>query len=178
MSDGRLTSATSLDRFRSAQDAPASGWTAALEEIRRGAQRGHWIWYIFPQLAGLGTSELSRFFAIHEEEEAIAFLHDVELRTRLLTIAAAVADQLKGSRPISLATLFGSDTDARKVVSSLTLFGALAKRLDAAEQPDCYNAIASVADEVLALAARDGYPPCAYTLQRLERFTSTYSREE
>ena len=49
-----------LDRFRAAQDAPGSGFEAALQEIRAGAKGGHWIWYVFPQLQGLGASAMSQ----------------------------------------------------------------------------------------------------------------------
>ena len=97
------------------------------------------------------------------------FLRDPELRSRLLTIATAVAEQLRTGKAPSLRVLMGSDVDARKVVSSLTLFGHVAKTLYAAEHVDAYQSVASVADEVLALAATEGYPPCAYTLERLRK---------
>jgi hypothetical protein len=61
----------------------------------------------------------------------------------------------------------GSDIDTKKLVSSLTLFGHIAKQLYDAEGVGAYRSVASVADEVLALAATQGYRPCAYTLQRL-----------
>jgi hypothetical protein len=61
----------------------------------------------------------------------------------------------------------GSDIDARKVVSSLTLFRHVAKTLHEVEGIDAYGEIARVADDVLAVAASQGYPPCAYTLRRL-----------
>ena len=58
-----------LQRF---VDAQHSVWTEALGELRSGAKRGHWMWYIFPQIAGLGRSELARFYAIRDLEEAHA----------------------------------------------------------------------------------------------------------
>ena len=112
-----------LDRFRDAQNSSDAGFESALDELRRGRKSGHWIWYIFPQIAGLGTSDAARTFALEGEEEAAEFLRDTELRSRLLTIASAVADQLRTGRTQSLRALMGSDIDARKVVSSLTLFG-------------------------------------------------------
>jgi uncharacterized protein (DUF1810 family) len=157
-----------LARFKAAQDAPDSGFEKALREIRSGAKRGHWIWYIFPQLSGLGMSGLSRAFAIDGMREAADFLRDPELRSRLLTIATAVAEQLQEPHAIPLRALMGSDTDARKVVSSLTLFGRVARTLHAAEGLDVYGRIASVADTVLASAESQGYPPCSYTLQQLQ----------
>jgi uncharacterized protein (DUF1810 family) len=159
---------SSLDRFKRAQSASHAGFEAALHEIQSGGKRGHWIWYVFPQLSGLGTSALSQSFAIAGEEEAAEFLRDAELRSRLRTIATAVASQLAKRRPASLRALMGSDTDARKLVSSLTLFGHVAKALYANEGDDAYDAIARVADEVLAVAASEGYAPCEYTLRRLQ----------
>jgi hypothetical protein len=61
----------------------------------------------------------------------------------------------------------GSDLDARKLVSSLTLFGSVARALYEADGFEACRAMASAADEVLAFAAAQGYPPCAYTLRRL-----------
>lgn len=156
-----------LQRFKAAQSSPDSGFEYALDEIRVGSKRGHWIWYVFPQLEGLGTSGLSQTFAIHGEEEAVAYLQDSELRSRLLTISEAVAEQLTTSKARSLGRLMGSEIDARKVVSSLTLFGHVAKRLYDVEGLAAYSSIARVADEILAIAASEGYPPCAYTLGRL-----------
>lgn len=156
-----------LDRFRDAQNSSDAGFESALDELRRGRKSGHWIWYIFPQIAGLGTSDAARTFALEGEEEAAEFLRDTELRSRLLTIASAVADQLRTGRTQSLRALMGSDIDARKVVSSLTLFGHVAKTLHDSDDTDAYRSIATVADDVLALAASQGYPPCSYTLRRL-----------
>lgn len=122
-----------LERFKTAQDSSHSGFESALDEIRTGLKRGHWIWYVFPQLSGLGSSSLSQSFAIDGEEEAAEFLHDSELRSRLLAIATAVGTQLQARKATSLRALMGSEWDARKVVSSLTLFGPVAKKLNAAE---------------------------------------------
>ena len=69
------------------------GFEAALHEIQAGGKRGHWIWYVFPQLAGLGSSGLSHTFAIADKHEAAEFLRDPKLRSRLHTITAAVAAQ-------------------------------------------------------------------------------------
>ena len=118
-----------------------------------------------PQIDGLGASEFSQTFALDGEEEAAEFLRDPELRARLLTISRAVVEQLRTGRAKSLRTLMGSDIDAKKVVSSLTLLGHVAKNLHKADGIDAYSALATVADEVLALAAAEGYPPCAYTLR-------------
>jgi uncharacterized protein (DUF1810 family) len=154
-----------LDRFKKAQDSPQSGFVAALDEIRAGAKRGHWIWYVFPQIRGLGTSHLTEVFAIDSADEAIGFLRDPLLRSRLLTITEAVAEQLRRGTP--LRALMGSDIDARKLVSSLTLFGFVAGTLSDSEGDEEYKSLAAVSDDVLALAESQGYPRCAYTLGRI-----------
>jgi uncharacterized protein (DUF1810 family) len=158
---------TGLERFKSVQAAAHGGFDAALAEIRAGGKRGHWIWYIFPQLAGLGASPMSVQFAIADEAEAIEYVRDPDLRARLLTIATAVAEQLKARQPASLRALMGSDTDARKVVSSLTLFRHVAEKLGASEQQASLTQLANVAAEVLSIAAEEGYPLCAFTLRQL-----------
>ena len=125
------------------------------------------MWYVFPQLDGLGTSHLAQTFAIDGETEAEEFLRADDLRSRLIAITQAVAEQLTGRPARSLRDLMGSDLDARKLVSSLTLFGNVARSLSEADGFEAFHAMASAADEVLAAAAAEGYPPCAYTLRRL-----------
>ena len=66
----------SLDRFHDAQASPSAGYDTALAEIRRGRKTSHWIWYIFPQLAGLGRSSTARAYAIRDLAEACEYLRD------------------------------------------------------------------------------------------------------
>ncbi len=155
-----------LERFKTAQKSPGSGFETALAEIRAGRKRSHWIWYIFPQLAGLGTSAASRSFAIEGEDEAEEYLRDPLLRARLLEITAAAAGQLQDGTT-SLAELMGSEIDAQKLVSSMTLFGIVARKLHGIEGLDEYEALADVADQVLTVAASQGYPACAITRRML-----------
>jgi uncharacterized protein (DUF1810 family) len=150
-----------LQRFKDAQDGGHAGFDRALSEIRAGRKRGHWIWYIFPQLAGLGRSEASRVYGIRGVAEAETYLRDPVLHGRLVTIATAVADQL--DRGISLEHLMGSSIDATKLVSSMTLSGAVAKRLSAGDRVEEYASLASVADRILSIAAAQGYPRCEFT---------------
>src|SRR5574339_754624 len=146
-----------LDRFKTAQASPHAGFASALAEIRSGGKTGHWIWYVFPQIAGLGMSPASQAFGIGGENEAAEYLRDAELRAHLLSITAAVAERLRAGDPPSLELLMGSDIDARKVVSSLTLFRHVAQRLQAVEPRDEYESLVTIADEVLATAAALGY---------------------
>ena len=157
-----------LQRFKSAQDSAFAGFDSALDEIRSGRKRGHWIWYVFPQVAGLGNSPAAQTFAITSTEEARAYLRDPDLRSRLLSITSAVADQLR-SRKVSLRQLMGSEIDALKIVSSLTLFDRVASELQNVEGLDACGALSAAAQEVLRLASDEGYPPCAYTLRFLGR---------
>jgi uncharacterized protein (DUF1810 family) len=154
-----------LDRFREAQNAPRSGFDTALDEIRTGGKRGHWIWYVFPQMSGLGSSSLSRHFAIDDEGEAAEFLRDSELRTRYLKIAHAVSEQLRTGQ--TLHALMGSDVDAEKLVSSLTLFEHVANKLSETDSADVYHDVATTAADILAVAASQGHGRCAHTLRRL-----------
>jgi uncharacterized protein (DUF1810 family) len=99
-------------------------------------------------------------------DEAKAYLRDLDLRSRLLSIAGAVADQLESGK-LSIGELMASEIDALKVVSSLTLFRHIARELHESEGLDAYLSVATVAERVLTIAAGDGYPPCAHTLRFL-----------
>lgn len=100
-------------------DAQAYDYPRALAEIRAGRKESHWIWYIFPQLQGLGHSEMCRIYGIHGMEEAKAYLAEPTLRARLLEISQALLE-LGSSDPVSV---MGS-IDARKLCSCMTLFDA------------------------------------------------------
>jgi uncharacterized protein (DUF1810 family) len=107
-------SAEGLDRFVAAQ------WDAypiALAELRAGAKRSHWMWFVFPQLVGLGRSETARHYAIASLDEARAYLAHPLLGTRLRACVEALQDLDHGSAE----AVFG-DIDALKLRSSLTLF--------------------------------------------------------
>jgi uncharacterized protein (DUF1810 family) len=105
-----------LDRFVTAQ---ANSYDTARAEIMRGAKRGHWMWYIFPQLEGLGRSETAQFYAIRSIDEARAYLAHPLLGRRLVACVAALQD-LTGT---TAEAVFGG-IDAMKLRSSLTLFDA------------------------------------------------------
>jgi uncharacterized protein (DUF1810 family) len=103
-----------LERFVTAQGGVYDG---ALRELRQGRKTGHWMWFIFPQLAGLGRSEMSRFYGITSLDEARAYLAHPVLRARLRECAAAV---LATDAPTAEAIL--GSIDAIKLRSSMTLF--------------------------------------------------------
>ncbi|MFL5770853.1 MAG: DUF1810 domain-containing protein [Chloroflexota bacterium] len=103
-----------LDRFVAAQ---AGTYESALAELRAGRKTGHWIWFVFPQVAGLGRSDLSRRYAISSLEEARAYLDHPLLGPRLLESAAAVLAASGASAQAILGPI-----DAVKLRSSMTLF--------------------------------------------------------
>ena len=107
-----------LDRFKKAQ---AWDYDTALAEIRSGYKRSHWIWYIFPQIAGLGSSPTAQHYAIQDLAEAKAYLADPLLRTRLLEITGALL-----ALPSKDATRVMGYPDDLKLRSSMTLFRAAA----------------------------------------------------
>jgi uncharacterized protein (DUF1810 family) len=107
-----------LARFLSAQ---ADLFEQALQELRDGRKRSHWMWFVFPQLKGLGQSARAQFYGLSSLEEAAAYLEHPVLSARLETAVAAV----DASRAPSLHTLFGSPDD-RKFCSSMTLFAIAA----------------------------------------------------
>jgi uncharacterized protein (DUF1810 family) len=107
-----------LERFTSAQE---STYGRALAELRSGRKRTHWMWYIFPQIEGLGQSTTSRHYAIKTMEEARRYLAHPVLGARLLECARAI-DAMAG---LSAAELLGHPDDL-KLKSSMTLFACAA----------------------------------------------------
>ena len=103
-----------LERFVAAQDGVYDG---ALAELRAGRKTGHWIWFVFPQVAGLGRSEMSRIYAIGSLAEARAYLAHPVLGPRLRECVAA----LLATHGRSADEMLGS-IDAVKLRSSMTLF--------------------------------------------------------
>ena len=112
-----------LLRFVHAQDSGGifdgtGTYTQALEEVRAGHKRGHWIWYVFPQMKGLGHSEISDFYGINGREEAKAYIEHPILRERLVEICEVVLNS-----ETSVYDIFGSDTI--KVRSCILLFASV-----------------------------------------------------
>lgn len=106
-----------LNRFLGGQQ---FGYDWALKEIQAGKKEGHWIWYVFPQLKGLGYSSNSRFYGIDGREEAEAYLKHEVLNARLREISSALLRH-KGT-PISEIM---PGIDCLKLKSSMTLFDAI-----------------------------------------------------
>ena len=112
-----------LMRFIHAQDSGGiyegtSTYQQALEEVKSGLKKSHWIWYVFPQMNGLGHSELSRFYGINGREEAYAYIANPILKQRLVEITEAVYNSDK-----SVYEIFGND--AIRVRSCMLLFASV-----------------------------------------------------
>ena len=105
-----------LSRFLEAQDSGGT-YQRALAELQAGSKQSHWMWFIFPQIAGLGQSATSRKYAISSLQEARAYLHHPDLGSRLLECFRAVG----AVNDRSAEQIFGG-IDARKLHSSSTLF--------------------------------------------------------
>jgi uncharacterized protein (DUF1810 family) len=105
-----------LERFVAAQDA-AGTYDAAVRELRAGQKRTHWMWFVFPQIAGLGRSPTARTYAIASIDEARAYLAHPVLGPRLRECAGILAE-LRG---YTAQDIFGG-IDAIKLRSSMTLF--------------------------------------------------------
>jgi uncharacterized protein (DUF1810 family) len=101
-------------------DAQQSTYNSALAEVQRGRKSGHWMWFIYPQIEGLGYSETARFYAIKDVKEAEAYLAHPVLGKRLLEISSALL-KLESNDAHSI---FGSPDDL-KLRSSMTLFSSL-----------------------------------------------------
>ena len=108
----------SLQRFL---DAQKNQYYIALREMREGSKRSHWIWFIFPQIQGLGQSPESKRYGISDLDEAKAYLSHPVLGARLREITAEVLKHTDSS----IRTIMGGGIDVKKFKSSMTLFDAV-----------------------------------------------------
>ena len=113
-----MTQQQDLSRFH---EAHRLSYAAALEEIRGGRKRTHWMWYIFPQIRGLGRSPTAEYYAIRDRAEAEAFLRDPVLGGHLTEISLALLDLEDND-----AAMVFDFPDNLKLRSSMTLFAAVA----------------------------------------------------
>lgn len=107
-----------LSRF---VDAQAGVYDSALAELRAGAKRGHWMWFLFPQVAGLGRSPTAKFYALAGAAEARDYLADALLSRRLIECTLAVLEA-----PVKDPGLIFGEVDALKFRSCMTLFASIA----------------------------------------------------
>jgi uncharacterized protein (DUF1810 family) len=129
---------------------------------------------VFPQLAGLGRSSTAVYYGLAGVEEAADYLRDRVLGERLVAAAGVVRTHLADgkARPVRIDELMGSQIDALKLVSCMTLFRHVAKTLFAVDPQPRYAAMAEHAETILAAAAADGYGRCTYTEEHLRRLST------
>lgn len=125
----------SFDHFLAAQDRGGT-YDNALSEIAEGNKQSHWMWFVFPQLAGLGSSAQARKFALADLGEARAYCRHEELGPRLFEATEAM---LEWAGTMSAADILG-DVDAMKFRSSMTLFERACDDEDAAVFTDALEA--------------------------------------
>lgn len=109
-----------VKRFIEAQNDAYAGYRQALEEVKNGRKVWHWIWYVFPQMRGLGYSDKAVYYGIADREEAEDYILNFTLNDRIHEISEALLQH----RDKSAVEIFGS-LDAMKVQSSMTLFDAM-----------------------------------------------------
>ena len=110
----------SLDRFLEAQERM---YETALKEIKNGEKESHWMWYIFPQLRGLGRSQMAYVYGINGLEEAKAYLAHPVLSARLIEICEALLEH----KNEDIEDILG-DIDSMKLRSSMTLFALISEK--------------------------------------------------
>ena len=109
-----MSSQNELSRFLETQE---NVYSSALSEIRNGKKKTHWMWFIFPQISGLGTTEMSIKYSIKNLDEAVSYLNHPVLGKRLKEITAELL-KIKGKSALEI---FGSPDD-KKLKSCMTLF--------------------------------------------------------
>ena len=113
-----------VNRFHSAQtNGNPTAYDSALAELSAGRKRSHWIWFVLPQLRGLGRSAIAQHYGLADLEEAQAYLADPVLRQRYEAVVAVIREELRNPQQ-RLELLMGSGLDAANTSSSLTLFEA------------------------------------------------------
>lgn len=110
---------STLERFIQAQE---NDYETALQEIKNGHKQTHWIWYIFPQMQGLGFSSMSQFYGIKDREEALLYMEHPILREHLLEISQALLE-LECNDPVKVMGY----PDNMKLHSSMTLFSIVSE---------------------------------------------------
>lgn len=150
-----------LQRFINAQD-EYNSYARALQEMKRGEKTGHWIWYVFPQLAGFGHSPMSKLYAISNIEEAKQYLANLTLYKRLKEITEAVLSHRGGD----IVRIMGSYIDALKLRSSMTLFWCASRQMNPEQKGDpiFYDVIktfygGTFDEKTIAMLNRKDLPP-------------------
>jgi uncharacterized protein (DUF1810 family) len=173
-----LSSAIDLDRFKLAHEKGGvehgSTYATAIAELRAGQKRSHWIWYVFPQ-AFEGDSLNSRTYRIRSLAEAEAYVADDLLWGRYVESVVAVEQSLwrifwDEERARCLETVLGSDVDARKFRSSLTLFFKVTQR-DTSERTAVFREMVDYVGRNMPIIW-GGRMSCSATLMMFQKWKS------
>jgi uncharacterized protein (DUF1810 family) len=132
----------------------------ALEELNNGKKQNHWIWFVFPQLDGLGSSFMASNFALDGVSEAQAFLKHSHCRPQLLEAFRLV---LKHENKLTLLDLLDSRVDVYKFISCITLFHRISGEMKDVE-------INLITGKLLAWGMREEYVECNFTNNRCALF--------
>lgn len=119
-----------MERFIEAQNKDYEGYEMALEEMRQGKKQSHWIWYIFPQLVGLGKSGPATYYGIKDLEEAREYIEHPILGQRLIEISEVLLTLEENRAEVVMDT----HIDAVKLRSSMTLFSIAAPECEVFEK--------------------------------------------
>lgn len=119
-----------MERFLEAQNKSYEGYETALKEMKQGRKQSHWIWYIFPQLVGLGNSWNATYYGIKDLEEARKYIAHPILGKRLIEISEVLLT-LEEKKAIKV---MNGHTDATKLKSSMTLFTIAVPECEVFEQ--------------------------------------------
>lgn len=135
-----------LDMFIEAQD---TVWSDVLSELQAGKKTTHWMWFVFPQLAELGQSDMSQLYGLEDLDEATTYLDHEELKRRLLVVTSLILEHVD-TDPVDIL----GRIDAKKLQSSMTLFAAV---------PDAPEVFRQVLEAFYA------GQPCARTIEALSK---------
>lgn len=156
---------SNLKRFLDIQE-NGNTYNKAKREIDRGRKTSHWIWYIFPQISGMGNSSTAKKYAVADFAEACEYLKNPTLFNRYYEILSSVHSQLKQKTDAKI--LMGSEIDALKLTSSLTLFEAAAEHLSQSEpQKAEYQKLAALCSDTLKILDEQNFKKCKFTLGKL-----------
>lgn len=120
-----------IERFINAQISYGS-YDRALQEMKAGHKQGHWIWFVFPQLVDLGYSSMAKYYGIANIKEAMEYLQNETLHSRLREIISALLTH----RGEDILYVMGGMTDALKLRSSMTLFWCASRQMNDQKQGD------------------------------------------
>lgn len=150
--------------FRSFHECSNNDYETALSEISAGRKANHWIWYIFPQLKILGRSSTAEYFGIKSVREAIRYLEDSLLGSRLVEISTVAVEKLRNGAELRI--LMGSSVDAFKLRSSATLF-YYASKVQSAESNGLFK-------ELMELSEGQLGGPDSLSIEYCEKEIETY----